>query len=322
MRNVVPMADSRPSGFRLAHSLLLSRFVSPSAPHLDIDARSLSGWTAALKELPNSAIERFKEEALLVPFEPSNPRELSQGLANIYNIGKLKEMLKRRALKVSGRKDELIARLVNADRDGLLREVATLGLYHCSDAGRKLASRFEERKECARANAVAAMNAKDYTLAIREYQEIEDDLGFPKWEFEGPARPDFIQLVMTVSPRILDGCSEEIMSRLRLAMSLQCVAGRHAPQKLFRGIETGIRLNADTCATMIYFLARHTEDLQKWKQMGIVYVTHLAITGSCSVCTSLNGRKWRIDHAPELPHVQCVHQCGCRCLYQPIPQRQ
>lgn len=160
---------------------------------------------------------------------------------------------------------------------------------------------------------------KTTPVPFREYQAIEDDLGFPKWEFEGLPKLELIELVMTVTPTILDGCSEEVMSRLRMAMALQCLAGRHAPKNLLRGLDTGIRLDAETAARMIYFLARHTEDIQKWKQMRITHVTHFAAAGSCSVCTSSNGQKWRIEQAPELPHALCTHPCGCRCLYLPIP---
>lgn len=318
MKDAAQIADSPHPGFRLAHSLLLSRFVSPAAPRLDVNARGLSEWTAALKEPPESAIERFKRANLLVPFSPSTPEALSQALASIYGAAQLSTMLKLRGLKTSGRKDELIARLVDADREALLREISALDLYHCSDAGRRLASRFEERKQQAYADAVAAIGAKDYARAIREYQAIEDDLGFPKWEFEGSPKPAFIELVMTVTPAILDGCSEEVMSRLRMAMALQCLSGRNVPRNLLRGVDTGIRLDAETAARMIYFLARHTEDIQKWKQMRITHVTHFAAAGSCSVCTSFNGQKWRIDQAPELPHALCTHQYGCRCLYLPV----
>ena len=43
-----------------------------------------------------------------------------------------------------------------------------------------LVFQLEERKQRAYASAVAAIHAKDYYAAIREYQALEDDLGFPK----------------------------------------------------------------------------------------------------------------------------------------------
>ena len=166
---------------------------------------------------------------------------------------------------------------------------------------------------------MSAISSGDYVRAIREYQTIEDDLDFPKSKFEVSPQPGLIELVMTVTPTILDGCSEEVMSRVRMAMALQCLSGRHAPRHLLRDVDTGIRLDAETAARMIYFLARHTEDIQKWKQMKVTRITHFAAAGSCSVCTTLNGQRWTINQAPELPHALCTHQYGCRYLYLPVP---
>jgi SAP domain len=318
MNDAARTADSPPPAFRLAHSLLLSRFRSPSAPRWEMTTAESSAWTTALSETPNSAINRFIQANLLVPFSPSTPETLTQGLASIYGVVQLKAMLKLRQLKVSGKKDELIARLVHSHSQGLMRDVLALGLYHCSDAGMNFVFQLEERKQRAYANAVAAIHAKDYSAAIREYQALEDDLAFPKFEFEGTPRPALIQFVMTVTPTILDGCSQEVLSRLRIAIALQCVGGRHAPREVLRGFNTGIRLDAETAARMIYFSARHTEDMQQWKQMRVIQVAHLATPGSCSVCMGFNGHKWNIDQAPELPYPHCTSETGCRCLYLPV----
>jgi hypothetical protein len=85
MKHVPPIADLSPLTFRLAHSLLLSRFLSPAAPCLDVNARGLSEWTAALKEPPDSAIERFQAgEPVLV--QPEMEKERSP-LVSIPPVG-------------------------------------------------------------------------------------------------------------------------------------------------------------------------------------------------------------------------------------------
>ena len=312
------MADSSVPEFRLAHSLLLSRFKSPSGPHWDLNTAESSAWTIALNETPDSAIKRLIQAKLLLPFVPSNPEALSKALASVYVTAQLKPMLKLRGLKVSGRKDEMIGRLVSSDSQGMTREVLALGLYQCSETGTNLVFQLEERKQRTYANAVAAIHAKDYAIAIREYQALEDDLGFPPLEFESRPKAAFIELVMTVTPTILGGCSQDVLSRLRIAMALHCVAGRHAPNNLLQDFETGIRLDAETAARMIYFSARHTEDMQQWRQMRVARVAHLATPGSCSVCMLFNGKKWNIDQAPELPCPHCTSEAGCRCLYLPV----
>lgn len=305
--------------FQLAHSLFLSRFLRPALPHLNGNERQLAEWTAALGESPESALDRFKTVGLLVPFSSTGDDMLASAIHSIYGVAELKAMLKSRALKLSGKKNELVVRLLAADSHGIAREIGNLGLFHCSRDGAQLAAVFEARKEEAQRNAIAAIEAKDYAHAILQYQALENDLGFPKWEFERAPNPAFIELVMTVNPRILAGCSAEVLARLRCAMALQCIAGRHAPRQILAGLDTGIRLDAETAARMIFFLARHVEDIRQWRELGVRFVAHFAGAGACSICTALNGKKWSIDEAPELPSAECSNDdLGCRCLYQPV----
>ncbi|HEV2396066.1 MAG TPA: SAP domain-containing protein [Candidatus Sulfotelmatobacter sp.] len=290
----------------------------PALPHLNWNERQLAEWTTALGESPESALERLRVAGLLVQFSPTDDN-LASAVASIYGVAQLRVMLKSRALKLSGKKNELVARLLVADSQGITREIDNLGLFHCSCEGTKLAAVFEARKEEAKRNAIDAIEARDYESAILQYQGIENDLGFPKWEFERAPSPAFIELVMTVNPRILAGCSDEVLAKLRCAMALQCIAGRHAPRDLLAGLNTGIRLDAETAARMIFFLARHTEDTRQWRELDIKFVTHFAAVGSCPTCTTLNGKKWSIDEAPELPSAECSNDdLGCRCLYQPV----
>lgn len=306
---------SSKTGFRLPHSLLITRFLRPAIPRFEGD---ISAWTSALGETPESVIDRFKRANFLVPFAPSTPEMLTEGIGGIYGVAQLKAMLKSRGLKVSGKKSELISRLVGADCAGLTRDVAALGLFHCSEAGRHLAAEFEKRKDAAYISALSALTKRDYRCVIRAYDEIEKELGFPRPEYSGTLKPEFIELLMTLAPRILEGCSGEVMARLRTAMALQYVAGRHAPPHMLRDVVTGIQLDAETAARMIYFFARHTEDIQQWKQLGITHVTHLATSDSCDFCARQNGRKWNLGDAPELPAAECTDSYGCRCLYQPV----
>src|SRR5262249_34331783 len=150
--------------------------------------------------------------------------------------------------------------LVEADRDAISRDISGLGLYHGSDAGRRLAARFDERKERAYLVASEAISNRQNLKAIEAYKQLEGDLGFPKLEIEMAAKPKLIELVMTVRPKILEGCSDQVMSQLRTSMAIDCIAGRHAPKHLLRDVQTGIRLDAKTAARMIYFFARHCED--------------------------------------------------------------
>lgn len=305
-----------PSG--VAHSLFISRFIKPSVPPLDADARQLAPWKIALKESVEQATARFKQAGLIIPYSPSDAEELQRVMEDLYRIQQLKEMLKSRSLKLNGRKCDLVNRLIEADALTLSKQISALGLYSCSAEGLKLAAIFEERKQKAYLATEAALKARDFRHAGENYRLLESDLGFPKSEFELRPNQRLVELVMTVRPPILDGCSEAVISLLRLSMAIGCLSGRPGPKNLLQGLQTGVRLDAKTAAGMIYSLAKHIQDRETWKSIGIVRVTHFAVGESCAFCRSLDGREYQLNSAPELPRRECTHNLGCRCCYQPV----
>ena len=255
---------------------------------------------------------------MLIPFVPSSEDGVRNGLNQMCGAVQLKGMLRAKGLKVSGVKGELISRLLAAGWENIAGELASVRFYIYSDAGRELAARFDERKQQAYLEAVSAISNHQAQKAIRAYQLLEDELGFPRWAFALPPSPELIELIMELKPAILEACTETVLSRLRMAAAISAIAGRNAPKNLLDGVVTGIRLDPDTAARMFYFAARHAEDMQKWRQIRIREVKLLATVDSCPVCSRLHGRQWRLEDAPELPRKDCGHVYGCRCLYQPV----
>jgi hypothetical protein len=146
-----------------AHLLLLSKFL-----HATTTEKVACYWTDALQETPHQAIKRFLEEGLLVS------AGLSSHLAYMYRVSALQTMLKQRGLPVSGCKDALICRLIEADPEGMKKAVAGLTLLQCSERGQKIANQYlaseEEKREAtewqAEALAVAVPKAKAVALAV------------------------------------------------------------------------------------------------------------------------------------------------------------
>ena len=206
------MGGASDAQFGLAHSLLISRYTYPRIPVFDGNVRQIEDWTAALKETPESAINRFKNQGLLVPFVPSNEDEVREGLGQVCGVLQLRSMLRARGLKVSGSKPELTSRLLASGWKQIADDLSKLGLYSCSDGGKRLAASFEQRKRQAYLAAVSAISGHQVEEAIHQYQRLEDELGFPRWVT--PAGAKLIELIMTVKPAILGGCSEGALSRL------------------------------------------------------------------------------------------------------------
>jgi hypothetical protein len=82
-----------------------------------------------LGEHPKKAIKRFLDEGILI--EADLPKLLNYK----FIISQLKTMCKDKKLPVSGKKAELISRLIQADEKGMLQEVEGLKLLCCSEIG-------------------------------------------------------------------------------------------------------------------------------------------------------------------------------------------
>lgn len=106
-----------------AHLALLTTFLSPRLPDdkpTDID------WTMVLGETHSSAVERFFVQGALVNFYPA------KDLLEQFTVDFLKHLLRLSGLAVSGRKEDLVSRVIDAK----------IQLTRCTDYGRKFAEPY------------------------------------------------------------------------------------------------------------------------------------------------------------------------------------
>jgi hypothetical protein len=141
----VPTSDDMPLQVQApdARLLLLSKFLQPQ---LVSDFTKSDEWNQTLGQDPGDVIQQLIDEGMLT--EPV----LHACLAFRFKVSDLKQMLKARDLPVSGRKDELIERLVNADPEAMTKAGTGRGLLQCSAVGRGLAEQYvsdqlQKRKE-------------------------------------------------------------------------------------------------------------------------------------------------------------------------------
>lgn len=144
-----------------AHVWFLTTFLKP---RLSDDHFMGVDWQMALGEPPAKAIERFMVQGVLVR-APLNVQADMQ-----LTLDQLKKICQAQELKVSGRKGELIARLIAADQAALLAELDE-NIFQCSARGHKLAEQYLSNPESVLRNTPPQKKEED-TLTPQKMRKI------------------------------------------------------------------------------------------------------------------------------------------------------
>ena len=312
-----PASSGTSSRVSDAELLLLSKFISPASPSQfrgDV-------WNSVLPRPVERTIGDFERSGVLVPATGS------EVLESAFTAVALKALAKERGLPRSGRKRDIVARLVQADPTEMAGLIKQLDLRVCSDAGRAVALPYIERRASQRKQAesdtLAFLAAQDFVSASRRVAEYEATQVFPRglgidWANHIPA-PDVavLETIYSRVPGILKDLNPTALPALRTgaAMSYLWGTGRSRPW-MPADLVTGCRLDAETCTRMFIFLgySRRTLDDFFKKSYGVVHGAEiLAAPDACPTCAALNGARFRPGEVPEIPHPECTSTKGCRC---------
>jgi hypothetical protein len=261
-------------------------------------------------------------------------------------------MLSSRGLKVSGRKAELIQRLLEADPKCMAVPYARRVILRCTPAASQAVSRWKAEQtrafETASDSVIAALRNRHFKEAIRTADV------YRKNKFEPPIHPGVAAMtvesvlrsiedrardlatVFTMRPKILNELQPEqweglylnyaVWELLRRTAQEKCMPGftegdedddredddREAPEKCVPG-PTGIKAMNSTMATrMLSFYVKHQSDLARMRESGIKKAKIIGI-GGCEACLALKDQTFRLDELPELPYKDCTCELGCRC---------
>jgi len=311
---------------RLAHRLLASKFLRPRALSYFADSGDTSGrrakeWAAALAETPSSAITRLFDQGYLVRCADLDERELSEAFHNVCTVAEIRELLRARELNVTGKKAELIKRLAENDSEAIRRVLTEHDLLQCSDAGRSLAEQWAASVAALLNDARQAILRGALDEAVRLSIAFDEELGFPKWDFQGCPEATHLARIVSAAPAILSEVSVGTLQNLRLNAAMWYVCGEYFTPPSADTAE-GSSLPVDAAIRMVLFSASWRRNMDRFRAAGISRVRHFALvadTNTCETCRQLHGRVWLLDDAPELPHEQCGNrELGCRCLYEPV----
>lgn len=307
-----------------AHLLLLSKHLKGTPL---IPAGYLRDtWEDALGEDIESAINGFVRSGLL---ENSD----LDSLLNIkYDLKELKVILKSKKLPVSGKKHELISRLIAFDKRGAEELVAGFVELRCSDEGAKIVEDFLQSEQTARENAeqqtIKCLQGGRYADASLAVAAFEADQVFWRgigidWAHQDPTRnANILAYIFSSRPRILSGLNDSDLDHFRLAAGMALLWSPYDMEKcLPPGFIQSSRFSIDRVVGNLIRYALNCDTLDHYRKMGFLKdkrkVKVMVRDTSCECCKAMAECSYTLDNVPELPNENCTDELGCRCRFSP-----
>lgn len=301
-----------------AHLLFLSKFLHARTAQESAKADS---WMDVLRETPQQAIKRFVEEGILVI--PG----LSEYLAYQYKVSELQTMLKQRGLPGSGRKQDLISRLIAADPEGMKKPATGLSVFQCSDRGQEIANQYlaseKEEREATEREVLVVLHKRKFREASLLVSSYEAAQVFPRgvgidWENYDTGRDvAVLEVIFSSSPNLLARLEKGKLEPLRLAAGMSYLWGTYKTEAcLPAGFETGLVMDCDTVARLLKSHALHQVIMEEYRNGGFVKSVEIHTCNDdivCDACRELAGKIYTLSEVPELPYEKCTSERGCRC---------
>jgi len=267
------------------HLALLKRFLSAR----DAKDGFPDYWAPAFGMSPQRVIDGMVAHGVL------EPAPLLEKISFCHTVAELKMMLSSRGLKVSGKKAELVQRLLEADPNDMENLYAHRMILRCTPAASQAVSRWEAEQatafETATDDVISALRDRDFNAAIR----VADV--YRKNKFEPPVHPaqeamtihpaprpieeraDDLATVFTMRPNIFERLQPEQWEGIYLNYAVWQLLGRVAPEKCMPGFaELGVMSSA---TRMLSTYVMHQRQLARWRELGITHAIWLYANAPC-----------------------------------------
>lgn len=299
-----------------AHLLFLSKFLNGNSPsHYEQN----EGWQTALNESPSAAIKRFLKDGVL------GPAGTKHILASCYTVTDLKGMLRERNLKLSGKKDELVTRLIGHDLVGMQDAARQHDVLICIGEGAEIARNFIETEQQERAELeqqlLALLQKTEFRTASEAVAKYEAAQVFPRglgidWSEGGASMEPILRDIYDRTPSILAAEPERELKQLRVAAAMMELTGQNRANRwLPDDLQLSTRMDKDAAARMLLFHAYHLRRMQQYQEVGIRKVEISGVDDGlqCAACRKIDGKVFTPEKLPELPYPKCTCELGCRC---------
>jgi hypothetical protein len=299
-----------------AELVFLARFRSPQdVAWIEQDGR----WLESLGEPPMEVIRRLRGRELLVP------ASLADHLSAGHSVKALKELCRSHGLIVSGTREVLVARLVEAVPDLVRDLVAGRTVLRCSPGAQTLADGLAAENEARRAAAEAETHeglvARDFRRACRAIAIFEASQAFPRgmgidWaRYNSEADVVALTAIFHRWPRLLAFVSGDSRDAFRIAAAETYLWGRSRRQRGSCLPEVEGPLNAEVTSRMLVAFGQTESSLHGLRESGTKRIV-ICRDGACAGC--LEGPSIvALASMPEIPRAECTNPEGCRCALRP-----
>lgn len=296
--------------------LLLSKFLYTNTIN---SFDSADYWKPVLNEQPEKIIRDFIKEGYLIPSPLENKLDYSLKFNDLIKV------LKDLNLKVTGKKEELVNRLIENNKEKAFQITKTVETYICSEIGNKLVIEFIENEKIICKNmeldVIKALKHKDFLKASKSVAEYESKQVFSKgigidWKNYNSQRDiEILNFIFSSSPNILTGIKDELINNLRLVASFTHLCGTKNIKNYFDiNIITSIKLDFNTSVRMLLSHASYLDRIKDYKAANINKTQIIGCGNeSCSECQKINNKIFNIEQTPTLPYDKCTNEKGCRC---------
>lgn len=323
--NAAPRPVNEPQALSQQELFLLSLFLKPRLRQTITGPGWNDVWRASLGKEPARVLDDFVTQGLLRNCDSAEKLDVK------FRVPELVDLCKRHGLPQKGKKAELIARLVegvsSTEITALTSDVHPL---RCSDSGATLAEAHKRKADAARQEAedscINALHRGELAQACQIVRRFEARQPIPRGMGVDWSNPDIShELGLLVALFQNKPPSTAPLTTIAAAMGLLWGTG---PEKWLpkepsdsgkRRRRTPEEKAAEVAARMEAFRANHERTLEGYRANRdvIIAVEILAAQSSCDFCKKQVGR-YPLDSVPPLPHAECTHEMGCRCVYVPV----
>jgi hypothetical protein len=281
------------------------------------------GWTSALDCLPSDLAGLYESDGLIEEYTPHT--HLQSLMNGLLTVAMLKEALSSLGRKTTGKKSDLIDRLIEADKDAAISMLPTCPRWGVTVMGKSLVDKYRAMKKLEREkledDLLRLISGKLFLQASKRRADYNSQQVFPpglgcSWEdWDNIRDARILDAIWSLTPEALSARASDSLDASRSFASLQYLMGGALSARLCNLIP---HTNATAIeARLLSSFAINRVRIEDWKNSTAVEFVKILDCGSdsCDFCNSLSKGVYPINEVPELPCKLCSHPLGCRCVY-------